>query len=140
MGKRPALNVQELEEVKALRASGLTFHAIGKRLNRDLKTIKRVCLDPKMAMQIEETKIVLADHFGDIAVEMLVSISAKDIEKINALQRVTAAAIAVDKQRLLVGLSTQNVSISTIVEEIERSEAAERREKKAQEGTVPAIS
>ncbi len=127
MAKRPTpLNVMELEQVKVLRASGLTYHAISKQVDRDPKTIKKACLDPDMATEIEQVKVALADRFEDLAVRMIVSISDKDITRINALQRTTAAAIAVDKRRLLVGLSTQNISISAIVEEIHREEREER--------------
>ncbi|MEE8240853.1 MAG: helix-turn-helix domain-containing protein [Nitrospirales bacterium] len=126
------LNVSELEQIKALRASGLTFHAIGKRLDRDHKTIAKACRAPAMTTEIERVKVTLADHFENLAVRMVVSISDKDITRINALQRTTAAAIAVDKRRLLVGLSTQNISISAIVEQIHREES-ERRERPARE-------
>ncbi len=137
--KLTPLNVSELEQIKVLSASGLTYHAIGKRLDRDHKTIKKACVDPEMAPQIEQVKVALADRFEDLAVRMIVSISDKDITRINALQRTTAAAIAVDKRRLLVGLSTQNVAISTIVEQIERDERAERERRKEASPPSPAV-
>jgi len=118
--KRIPLSVMELQQVKALRASGLTFHAISKRLDRDPKTIKKACLDPEMATEIEQVKVVLADRFEDLAVRMVASISDEDITRINAYQRTVAGAIAADKMRLLSGQSTANLGIHMIVETMER--------------------
>ena len=127
--KRIPLNVKEREQVKVLRASGLTYHAISKRLDRDPKTIKKACLDPEMATEIEQVKVVLADRFEDLAVRMVASISDEDITRINAYQRTVAGSIATDKMRLLRGASTENLGIHVIVERIER----ERRKRPARE-------
>ena len=142
MAKRPTpLNVRELEQVKVLRASGLTYHAISKELGRDPKTIKTACVEPQAAGEIERIKGDLAADFEVLAKRMIVSISDEDITRINAYQRTIAAAASVDKMRLLRHQSTQNIAIHTIVEEIERKEreARERRAKPAREGTVPEI-
>ena len=138
------LNTSELEQVKVLRASGLTFHAIGKRLGRDHKTVAKACRAPTMATEIEKVKDTLADRFENVAVRMLTAISDEDIMAINAYQRTLSAAISTDKMRLLRDLSTENIALHTIVEAVERDErnererlARERREEAAQEGTVP---
>ena len=137
MAKRPIpLNVMELEQVKVLRASGLSFHAISKRLDRDPKTIKKACLDPDMAPQIEKAKVTLANRFENIAVRMLTAISDSDITAINAYQRTLSAAIATDKMRLLRDQSTENIALHQIVEAMERRRR-ERREKAVPEKTVP---
>ncbi len=121
MAKRPApLNVMELEQVKVLRASGLTYHAISKQLGRDHKTIKKACLAPEMAPQIAQVKVALADRFEDLATRMVVSISDEDITRINAYQRTVSGAIATDKMRLLRGASTANIALHEIVEAMER--------------------
>ncbi len=122
MAKRPPipLNVMELEQIKVLRASGLTFHAISKRLGRDHKTIKKAAISPDMATQIKRVKGNLADGFEDIAIRMVASIDDNEIKSINPYQRTVSAAIAVDKMRLLREQSTQNIGIHTIVERIER--------------------
>ncbi len=132
------LNVSELEQVKALRASGLTFHAIGKRLDRDHKTIAKACRVPAMATQIERVKGDLADRFEDLAKRMVASISDEDITRINAYQRTVSAAVSTDKMRLLRGHSTENISLHAIIERIEREEreqpARERRKEVGQQG------
>jgi DNA-binding transcriptional MerR regulator len=136
--KLTPLDVAELEQVKALRASGLSFHAISKRLDRDPKTIKKACLDPDMATQIERVKGDLADRFEDLAKRMVASISDEDITRINAYQRTVSAAVSTDKMRLLRGHSTENISLHAIIERIEREEreqpARERQKEVAQRG------
>ncbi len=139
MAKKPTpLNVAELEEIKVLRGSGLTYHAIGKSVDRDPKTVKRACLNPDMATQIEKVKVALADRFEDLATRMVVSISDEDITRINAYQRTIAAAASTDKMRLLRGASTENISLHAIIERIEREEreqpARERQKEAAQKG------
>ncbi len=134
--KRIPLNVMELQQVKALRASGATYHAISKRLDRDPKTVKKACLNPEMASQIEEVKVTLANRFEDLAVRMVASISDEDITRINAYQRTLAGAIAADKYRLLTGRSTENISLHAIIELIER-EDRKQRDREGQTEAVP---
>ncbi len=130
------LNVSELEQVKVLRASGLTFHAIGKRLGRDHKTVAKACRAPAMATEIEKVKDTLADRFENVAVRMLTAISDSDIKALDAYKKTLSAAISTDKMRLLRDQSTENIALHAIVEEVERDErlARERREKAAQKG------
>ena len=140
MAKRPPipLNVMELEQIKALRAFGLTFHGIGKRLGRDGKTVKKACLTSEMAPQIAEVKVALADRFENVAVRMLTAISDEDINALDAYKKTLSAAISTDKMRLLTGQSTENISLHAIIERIEREEreqpARERRKDVAQQG------
>ena len=138
MARSTPLDARELAQIKVLRASGLTFHAISKRLDRDPKTIKKACLTPEMAPQIEQVKVALADRFENVAVRMLTAISDEDITRINAYQRTLSAAISTDKMRLLRGASTENISLHAIIERIEREErerpARERQKEVAQKG------
>ncbi|MHC4277906.1 MAG: helix-turn-helix domain-containing protein [Planctomycetota bacterium] len=132
MAKRPTpLNVSELEQIKALRASGLTYHAISKQLGRAPHTIKKACLKPQVAVQIEAIKEDLAASFEGLAKRMILSIADEDIKGINAYQRTLSAAVSTDKMRLLRGASTENISLHAIIEKIEREEreqpARERR-------------
>ena len=124
MPKRPPdrLNIEELEQIKALRASGLTYHAIAKRIGRDAKTVKKACLQPGMANNIEVMKKKLADHFEDLAYRLITSIKDEDIEKTNTYQRVVSAGISVDKMRLLREQSTANVSLLALLSAIDRNE------------------
>ncbi len=122
MAKRPPipLNVAELEQIKVLRASGLTFHAISKKLDRDHKTIAKACRAPEMAPQIAQVKVTLADRFENVAVRMLTAISDKGIDALDDYKKTLSAAISTDKMRLLTGQSTENIALHAIVEAMER--------------------
>jgi len=119
------LNTSELEQVKVLRASGLTYHAISKKLGRDHKTIKKACERPKMAAAIEDIKEELSDFFEGLARRMITSISDNDIKRTPTYQRVISSGICVDKMRLLRGHSTQNLALHEIVEAVERDRVEE---------------
>lgn|SRR3989338_3900388 len=122
MSKRPPdrLNTEELEQIKTLRASGLTHHAIARRIGRDAKTVKKACLQPGMANDIRAKQEKLSNLFGDLACRMIASIKDEDIGKINAYQRTISAGIATDKLRLLSGESTANISIASLIIEGEK--------------------
>ena len=122
MPKRPPdrLNTEELEQIKALRASGETYHAIAKRISRDPKTVKKACLEPVAANDIKAKQEKLANLFRDLACRMIANIKDEDIEKINAYQRTVSAAVATDKLRLLSGASTANICIASMVIEAEK--------------------
>ncbi len=106
------LTVKEVEQIKVLRASGLTYHAIAVEIDRDPKTVKRACLEPEASTQIQEMKQELADMFEGLAKRMITSISDEDILKINAYQRTLSAAVGTDKMRLLREQSTVNLDLS----------------------------
>lgn len=102
---------EEKAQVKALIAVGFSPTAIGKRLNRDHKTIIAFAKKPETAAEIAELKEDLADAYEGLARRMIGSISDDDISKINAYQRTIAAAAATDKMRLLRSQSTSNESV-----------------------------
>ena len=112
------LTVKELEQIKALRASGLTYHAISKEIDRDPKTVKKACLEPETAKEIQEIKEELGDFFENLAKRMITSITDEDIKKINAYQRTLSAGISTDKMRLLKDESTENIAIRTVADEL----------------------
>lgn len=123
MSRKPPnpLTVKEVEQIKVLRASGLTYHAISKEIGRDPKTIKKACLEPEASMQIQEMKQELADMFEELGKRMLTSITNEDIQKINAYQRTVSAGISTDKMRLLRDQSTINLAAElSLHERIER--------------------
>ena len=123
MSRKPPnpLTVKELETIKALRASGLTYHAIALEISRDPKTIKKACLEPEASTQIQEMKQELADMFEELGKRMLTSITDEDIQKINAYQRTVSAGISTDKMRLLKGQSTENLAIDTTLRNLHSS-------------------
>ncbi len=122
-GKR--LEIQEIEQIKILRASGLTFHAISVQIKRDAKTVKKTCLDPIIASEIMEIQEELSDAYEGLARRMVDSITDEDILKLNACQRTIAAGISTDKMRLLRNESTQNVisidQMDASIEDLEKT-------------------
>ncbi len=113
------LNFDEIEQVKILRANGLTFHAISQQIDRDPKTVKKACLDPVIASEIIEIQEVLADQYESLSRRMIDSITDEDIEKLNAYQRTIASGICTDKMRLLRNESTAKIDIDKIKEDAE---------------------
>jgi hypothetical protein len=116
MAKKPPkpLDLYEIEQIKVLKASGLSYNAVAKKVGRDHKTIKRCCMNPRNAEEIKTIQRELAGYFEDLTVRFITSISDEDIKKLNGYQRVIAAGIAVDKFRLLRNESTENISINAI--------------------------
>ncbi len=126
------LTTSELEEIKVLAAAGLSYRAISREIGRDPKTVKKACLDPEMAPQIEQVKVALADRFENVAVRMLTAISDSDIMALDGYKKTLSAAIATDKMRLLTGASTENIlAIHLIVEAIEREGMSHKEQEKA---------
>jgi len=113
------LDFNEIEEIKILRANGLTFHAISLKMGRDPKTVKKACLDPMIASEIIEIKEVLADQYENLARRMIDSIRDEDIQKINAYQRTIASGICTDKMRLLRNETTENFSINALHDDMD---------------------
>ncbi len=108
------LTLCEIEQIKVLKASGLSFYAVAKKVGRDSKTIKRCCQDPRNAEEIKAVQRELAGYFEDLSVRLITSITDEDIERLNGYQRVIAAGIAVDKLRLLRNESTENISMEVL--------------------------
>ncbi len=119
------LDLYEIEQIKVLKASGLSYYAVAKKVGREPKTVKRCCMDPRNAEEIKVIQRELASYFEDLSMRLITSISDEDIEKLNCYQRVIAAGISVDKLRLLRNESTENISIDVI--RANRKDIAERR-------------
>ncbi len=118
------LDLYEIEQIKVLKASGLSYCAVAKKVGRSNKTVKRCCMDPRNAEEIKEIQRELAGYFEDLSMRLITSISDEDIERLNGYQRVIAAGIAVDKCRLIRNESTENISIDAI--RANRKDIAER--------------
>ncbi len=113
------LTLHEIEQIKVLRADGMTYHAISLEIGRDPKTVKKACLEPKTAQEINVIKQELADAYEGLSRRMIESISDEDIRKINAYQRTISSGICTDKMRLLRNESTENISMEMIHANIE---------------------
>ncbi len=126
------LTLYEIEQIKVLKASGLSYYAVAKKVGREPKTVKRCCMDPRNAEEIKDIQRELASYFEDLSMRLITSITDEDIEKLNCYQRVIAAGISVDKLRLLRNESTQNVSIDVIIRDrkVVQDRLKELRERK----------
>ncbi len=118
------LDLYEIEQIKVLKASGLSYYAVAKKVGRDSKTVKRCCMDPRNAEEIKAIQRELASYFEDLSMRLITSISDEDIERLNCYQRVIAAGVSVDKLRLLRNESTENISID--VRRANKKDIAER--------------
>jgi IS30 family transposase len=112
------LTTEEQHQIAIMAAEGFTAHTIGKRLQRDAKTVRAALRKPETAVLVEDKKAELADAYEQLARRFLSSITDEDVTKINAYQRMVAAGIATDKMRLLRDQSTSNVSLlSRLIDE-----------------------
>ncbi len=105
------LTLNEIENIKVLKANGLSYYAVAKRVGRDFKTVKRCCQQPRNSEEIESIQQELASYFEDLTMRLITSVTDEGIDKLNVLQRVTSAAICVDKFRLMRGDSTENIAV-----------------------------
>lgn len=121
------MTVDEKEKIKTLYASGESYRAIARAMGKAPNTIKHYLKSsPAVMVEVAEKKKDLIVLYEGLAERMVTSISDKDIEKINALQRTIASATAVDKMRLLRGESTDNIGlIGKLIHEIKEMEDEE---------------
>lgn len=126
MSRRPSANKQELAQIKVLSDSGDTPHTIGKRLNRDPKTIRRYLQldvylnDPELKEMIGAIKkaelddLTLLNAKGRAHLHTLIEAgNMKPIETIALIDR------TFQQRRLIEGQSTENISIAVVTREIE---------------------
>jgi hypothetical protein len=126
MSRRPSANKQELAQIKVLSDSGITPHAIGKRINRDPKTIRRYLQldvylnDPELKEMIGAIKkaelddLTLLNAKGRAHLHTLIDEgNMKPIETIALIDR------TFQQRRLIEGQSTENISVAVVTREIE---------------------
>lgn len=106
------LTLQELALIKTLKADGLTIHRIAKTVGRDDKTVSLALSKPGVADEVAEVRQTLLEKYEQLNHRCLDSaLLPGEIEKASVDKKVTMAAIATDKIRLLNNESTANVSI-----------------------------
>lgn len=110
------LTAKEISKAKHLLALGHSIRHIGRQLGRSAQTIARVLQKPEIVQEIAIEKAKLADIFERLTHQTLESITMNDIEKANFLQRVTGAAIMVDKTALLRGGPTEIVDVRVLMD------------------------
>lgn len=118
MKKRPntPLTVKEEQEIKALLASGKTYHAVAIAIGRDPKTVKKYATQPEAAKSIAALRGEFAEMFEGVAKRMIQSITDDDIRNLNAYQRTLSSGIAVDKARMLRDRADEAVPVKVTIE------------------------
>jgi len=91
-----------------LTASGKTPNAVASEIGKDRKTVVKALKEPETTEQVHHFQLLLADKFQLKAEELLDSIDAESIGKLNGLQAMTAAGIVIDKSRTIRGLSNSS--------------------------------
>ncbi len=110
------LNAEEIAQAKHLAALGYSERHIGRELKRSPHAIARLLRTPDAVNEVAIEKVKLADIFERLTHQTLESITLRDIEKASFLQRVTGAAIMVDKTQLLRGGPTAIVDVRVLMD------------------------
>jgi hypothetical protein len=92
-------------------ASGMSANTVAKQLKRNRRTVAKFLDEPG-------TKEALDNMFEKIARQALDGIEPEQLAKASFLQRVTAAAIAVDKMQLLRNQPTQITQINILLDAV----------------------
>lgn len=110
----PYLKIDVKKALKA-RLAGQSYRQIAKAQGVDVSTahrhLKPVLLQMPSVEEMAMVKQRAADLCAYQADRIIANITNDDIEKANLQQKATAAAILVDKSRLISGESTQNLAI-----------------------------
>ena len=122
----PALSHSEIDLNKAisLRAEGMSCRAIAEVYNvKEYTVAKALSRYSKAIREIDAFRNKRADIFASIQAELLRSIDLKLIKKASLQQRVLAAAVLYDKERLEQDKSTANIkSLHITVHDIKQAE------------------
>jgi len=101
----------EKTEAAAHLATGLTANAVAKKMKRDPKTIRSLAAKPETQLQVQDFQSRLVAKLEAKAEEILDGITPEDVEKATLQQKCVSFGVLVDKQRLISGQSTSNVSV-----------------------------
>lgn len=105
-GKR--LSTEEKERIENRIAEGATPHRIAGELERSDHTIAKHVDQPDVQMRIADKLDVVAERAID-------SISDEDYRKASLVQKITGAAIAIDKRQLLRGQPT-SINVTALLD------------------------
>jgi len=121
-----------LETMLAMAQEGLKPIEIAERLGVARQTVSiRLRNFAKRITRLEEFKLHKADVMAEIQMEILHSINASDIKKAPLQIKAMTYGIFYDKERLERGQSTSNVSIKSVVDDLEKRKQALLSQKQA---------
>lgn len=132
--KRVPLELSTIQQVSVLSMldTGLTENVIAAHIGVSNSTVNEIKHNDRLRYlltgNVERVKKSLPAMLYELAVRGISSITMEEIRKLNPLQRMTMAAIGIDKARLLEGLSTENIGIIPLVQRITDEIASARKQ------------
>lgn len=100
--------------------SGITMQEIAKNRKCSLRTVDAVKKSERyIKSSVSSTKKALPQKLYEIANLSIAAITPAKLAAASAPQLITTAAIAIDKARLMEGLSTENMDIRAVVPRIQ---------------------
>jgi hypothetical protein len=115
MGKKPGLDTAEKAMIATLTATGKTPYSIGKEIDRDIRTIQAALESEEVQTMVHETQERLGLKYQAVAEKILDSITDTDLEKASLQQKSISSATMLDKARLALGLTTENIGVRGVV-------------------------
>lgn len=115
MGKKPGLDTAEKTKIATLAAAGKTPYSIGKEIDRDIRTIRAALKSEEVQAMVQETQERLGLKYQAVAEKILDSITDADLEKASLQQKSISSATMLDKARLALGLTTENIGVRGVV-------------------------
>lgn len=116
-------NVLTHLSVITLSKAGMSDNMIASQTGLTHQTIGVILKNPRLQFlhsgRADVYRKALPMLLMEIATTSITSITNDDLKSLNALQRMTLSAIAIDKARLLLGESTQNVAIREYVPQLQ---------------------
>lgn len=135
--RRTPLELSTIQQVSVLAMldTGLSENVIADHIGVSNSTVNEIRHNERLRYlltgNVERVKKSLPAMLYEAAVQGISSITMEEIKKLNPLQRMTMAAIGIDKARLLEGLTTENIGIVPLVNRIQ-DEIQSAREQQAQ--------
>ncbi len=125
MGKKPGLDTTEKATIATLAATGKTPYSIGKDIGRDIRTVQHALETGEVQAMVSEAQERLGLKFQALSERILDSVTDTDLEKASLQQKTISAATMMDKARLALGLTTENVGVRGVIVQTNCKELAE---------------
>lgn len=113
---RPPLTDEERERAKTLHASGKSIYAVARALDRSPHTLAKFLRKREIVKQVGIQREELACLFDAIGKRTLDNVSDEDVHKASLLQKLTSAAICVDKAMVLRGQAPSVVDVHVLLD------------------------
>lgn len=119
------LDNEERAAIAALAALGKSPHAIGKAISRDPKTCQKALGTRELQEMVQEAQERLGLKFQELAENILDAVTGTDLEKASLQQKTISAATMLDKARLALGMTTENIGVRGVIIQTDCKELAD---------------